>query len=190
MDADYKLYTDEIPYNTLIMWSNKLFYDTKWGFEGWTGYPKEPYRHWANYPSLTEPTVSAIWECIKPALVEDGLNLVPHKVVLNLYNHGDSSWLHRDGDNPNDWTVILFLNEHWDVNWGGDFALVKDRRILQAFSAVPGDFVVFRANILHGARPVSREAPYPRFGIAFQCTNDSNLSGLSELKISALRATL
>jgi hypothetical protein len=118
---------------------------------------------------------------------DDGVFIKPHRVIMNLYNHGDSSWLHKDSDDESDWTAIIFLNEHWDINWGGDFVLVENNEILAAFAATPGKYVLFKSNLLHGARPVTREAPIPRFGIAFQCKNDSNIQAISTPKVSPLR---
>lgn len=186
----YKEYRDEIPQNTLKTWSSTLMEGAHWQHIGWTGNPKEPLRHWAAYPPM-EGMVKQIWDFLNESLIEDGFSLRPDRVILNLYNHGDSSWLHKDSENENDWTVILFLNEYWALNWGGDFALADGKEIIQAFSPTPGKFICFRANTPHGARPVSREAPYPRFGIAFQCkVDDSNIQGLSQPKISPIRTAL
>lgn len=184
----YKEYRNELPINTVKQWSRTLMEEAKWEPVGWSGHAKEPYRHWAAYPDF-EGILKIIWAALEPSFREDGLLLTPERVILNLYNHGDSSWLHKDSDEK-DYTVIMFLNEEWDLNWGGDFVLVEDNELLAAFAATPGKFVVFESNILHAARPVSREAPYARFGLAFQCKYDSKLEGLSSSKISSISAPL
>lgn len=186
---NYKEYRNEIPLNTVIQWSRTLIDAADWKHIGATGHPGEPLRHWAAYPPL-EGVVKQLWDFINESLIEDGFNLVPQRTIMNLYNHGDSSWLHIDSKEENDWTVIAFLNERWDRNWGGDFCIFDDSEILVAFAATPGKFVVFKSTLDHGARPVSREAPYPRFGVAFQCKNDSNVNRLSHTKISSLPSTL
>lgn len=160
-----------------------------WQHMGWSGEAKEPYRHWACYPEF-DGVLKNIWDAINPAIQDEGVFIKPHRIIMNLYNHGDSSWLHKDSENEKDWTVIMFLNEYWNINWGGDFVLVEEDEILASFAATPGKFVLFKSNIYHAARPVSREAPYPRFGIAFQCINDSNISTLSQPKISPVRTPL
>lgn len=185
----YKEYRNEIPTNTLQTWARSLLDGADWRFIGHTGDPGEPLRHWAAYPEL-KGVVKQLWDFISVSLVEDGFTLKPERVILNLYNHGDSSWMHKDSENPEDYTVIVFLNEHWNINWGGDFVLVEDNEIIKSFAATPGKFVCFRANLLHGARPVSREAPYPRFGVAFQCKNDSNIQRLSKTKVSPICSSL
>lgn len=135
-----------------------------------------------------EGLLAQIWAFINESLQEDGIFVKPERVILNLYNHGDSSWLHKDSDNADDWTVILFLNTRWELNWGGDFALAEGSELIQAFAPTPGKFIAFRANVLHGARPVSREAPYARFGIAFQTKsiNDGKIKNISRIQSTTL----
>jgi hypothetical protein len=181
----YKEYRNEIPINTIKQWSRKLLEEAHWEPIGWSGEAREPYRHWASYPDY-DGVLKNIWNAISPSLEEDGFHLKPERVIMNLYNHGDSAWLHKDSDSPKDWTVIIFLNEAWPINWGGDFVLVEENEILASFASTPGKFVLFNANILHGCRPVSREAAYPRFGLAFQCKHDSNLQTVSQGKVSAI----
>lgn len=96
------------------------------------------------------------------------IDLKPDRVIVNAYNHGDSSWLHRDG---NCWTAIAYLNEHWDMNWGGETIFVEDGGdIIMSVFPTPGRVVLFDGKVLHGPRPVSREAPLPRLGVTFQCS--------------------
>lgn len=167
-------FKNEIPLNTLASWNNRIGDETSFKFEGWTGMPREPYRHWAAYPEFTG-VYNDIFECLNFSLLEEGLNLTPEKIIVNYYNHGDSSWLHRDCDKPGGWTVLLFANTIWDMNWGGDFVLIQDESIIKSFWPRPGDYIAFQSHILHGARPVSREAEFPRLGVVFQCTNQSKI---------------
>lgn len=185
----YKEYRNEIPLNTLKSFSRDLLDGAHWQHIGWTGNAREPYRHWASYPNM-EGTVKKLWDFVNDSLILDGLSLKPQRTILNLFDHGDSSWIHHDSEDPKDYTVVVFLNEHWDINWGGDFVLISGNEIIQAFAPTPGKFVVFQSNILHGARPVSREAPYPRFGVAFQCKNDSDIQRLSQITLSPVRTPL
>jgi hypothetical protein len=185
----YKEYRDEIPLNTLNKWSDIIMENADWKHVGWTGNPREPLRHWAAYPELTG-VLKQLWEFIDASIKEDGIFVKPSRTILNLYSHGDSSWMHKDSEVADDWTVIVFLNQHWDINWGGDFALVQDNEIIQSFAPTPGKFIAFKSNLLHAARPVSREAPYPRFGVAFQCINDQNIQRLSQPTVSPICTTL
>lgn len=184
----FKEYRNTISLNTLHEWYPTLMKGADWRFTGWTGNPSEPYRHWAAYPEGTTGLYKQIWDHVRERILqEDGIELRLERMILNSYNHGDSSWLHQDGTAEDDWTVVLFLNPHWDIKWGGDFVLVENNEIIHATAATPGKFILFKGSIEHAARPVSREAPYPRFGMAFQCKGGSNgLQESSFIKISGV----
>lgn len=169
---EYYEYRNEIPLNTLKVWRDQVLATAHFQPIGWTGLPKEPYRHWAAYPKNDE-LYKSIFECMNYSFKEDGFNLKPERTIVNMYNHGDSSWLHTDSEEGICWTAILFMNEYWNSNWGGDFVMVDSNgEILHAAAPTPGKFILFRGDILHGARPVSREAQFARMGVAFQCIND------------------
>lgn len=184
----YREYIGEVPLNTVKAWGSALQKNLPWDFVGWTGEVKEPYRHWAAYPDM-DGVVAQIWDALNFSFKADGFNLKPERVIANLFNHGDSSWLHRDCDSNTAWTAILYLNEFWDLNWAGHTVLVENNEVIKAFAPTPGKFILFKSNMLHGATPVSREAPYPRLGLTFQCeTDDSNLQRLSKIEVPDLPA--
>jgi len=138
-----------------------------WSHIGWTGDLSEPYRHWAKYPAF-KGTYRAIWDFVEPDLHIRGLR--PDKVIVNAYNHGDSSWLHKDSEESKHWTLIVYMNDSWDMNWGGETILVGDGGdIIHSVFPFPGRALLFDGRILHGPRSVSREAPFPRLGVTFQC---------------------
>ena len=171
METRYREYIGEIPINTVKEWQSAVMNSTKWQPSGWSGDPKEPFRHWTSYASDAE-VYSAIWNCINESFKEDGFRLKVDRIISNLYNHGDSSWLHIDNENPSAWTAIIYLNDFWDLNWGGETVIVENNEILKCFAPTPGKFILFKSNLLHGPRPVSREAPYSRLGVTFQCLNN------------------
>lgn len=173
-NTDYFEYRNELPLNTLKSWRDTILSTAQFSHTGWTGAPKEPFRHWCYAPECVG-IYKEIFECLNESFKDEGFNLTPVSLLLNVYNHGDSSWLHRDNEDSKFWTALLFLNEYWDINWGGDFVLVKDNEIYKSCAPTPGKFVLFQGNILHGARPVSREAQFPRIGLAIQCINSSKI---------------
>ncbi len=162
---NWQQFDNEIPLNTIRAWSTEILDNSPWTFSGWTGIPQEPYRHWSHCPELVG-IYKQIWDCVKQP------NLKSDRILVNLYNHGDSSWVHKDSDNPKDKTILVFLNEYWDINWGGEFALFENNDLVKAFTPKPGRYIVFNSNMDHGARPVSREASFPRLAVAFQCKYD------------------
>lgn len=167
-------YRNEIPLNTLKSWREQILATAKFKPEGWTGLAREPFRHWAAYPDFNG-VYEEIFSCLNESFKQDGFNLEPERAIVNMYNHGDSSWVHKDTTESNAWTILLFMNEYWKIDWAGDFVLIKDNEITNAVAPTPGKFILFQANILHGARPVSREAEFSRMGLAIQCTNRSKI---------------
>ena len=174
--TDYKIYDNEIPLNTVKTWEEVLMKDISWKPVGWSGDAREPYRHWAAYP-VFEGDIKSIWQSLDYSFKEDGYNLKPERVVTNLFGFGDSSWVHRDTDRSGEFTVLIYLNDFWDINWGGFTMLVDDQYdLIKAVKPMPGRFIMFPSDMIHGAAPVSREAPYPRFSLVYQCKRDKNLS--------------
>ena len=166
----WEQYDGEIPLNTVRAWSVEILENTPWTFSGWTGNPKEPYRHWS-YCAELEGLYKQIWLSMKPSFP----HLKPDRILVNLFNHGDSSWTHKDSEKSSDRTVLIFLNDYWNIDWGGELGLFENEELVKAFTPKPGRYVLFNSNMVHGARPVSREAPYPRLAIAYQCSDDSKL---------------
>lgn len=163
------------PLNTIKSWREEILSTAVFKHEGWSGAPKEPYRHWCYFPRDNDLLYSDIFKCVNESFKEDGFDLKLDRTIVNIYNHGDSSWLHTDSTSDLAWTSVVFLNEYWNLNWGGELVLVEDNEILKAWTPMPGKVTLFRGNILHGPRPVSREAEFPRIGLAFQCTNSSRM---------------
>lgn len=138
-----------------------------WQHSGWSGDFAEPYRHWCKYPEF-QGVYKEIWDFIEPEFDIKGLK--PERVIVNAYNHGDSSWTHCDSEKPDNWTAIIYLNDVWDINWGGETSLFGiGGDIILSVLPTPGRVILFDGRILHGPRPVSREAPFPRLGVTFQC---------------------
>ena len=157
--------------NTVKHFSNHIMEskdNEPWKHTGWTGDFGEPFRHWCKYPEFAG-IYREIWDSIEPEF-EDRPPIRPERVVVNGYNHGDSSWLHKDAISSGHWTAVVYLNESWDMNWGGETILVRDGGdIIHSAFPFPGRVILFDGRVLHGPRPVSREAPFPRLGVAFQC---------------------
>lgn len=159
-----------VPLNTLRHWNRIIMENADgefWSHEGWSGEPAEPYRHWCKFPAL-KGVYSEIWHFIEPDLDIRGLH--PERLIVNAYNHGDSSWVHTDSDKPNHWTVIVYLNDVWDINWGGETIFIQNGgEFTHCVSPTPGRVVLFDGRIPHGPRAVTREAPLPRLGLTYQC---------------------
>lgn len=171
-----EIYEYKLPLNTIKVWREEILSNTKFEFIGWTGDSREPYRHWAAYPDISE-FYNTVFNCLHVDFNLEGLDLVLDRIIVNTYNHGDSSWIHSDGKTG--YTSVLFLNEYWNPNWGGDFSIFSEQNeIIYSTLPTPGKFILFPSSERHAARPVSREAEFPRLAVAFQCTERSKKQNL------------
>ena len=88
-----------------------------------------------------------------------------HRVYINGYTYGTDGYLHRDDpffkdegpSSPYAETLILYLNEEWDANWGGETSIFTDQKEIQR-SILPkfGRLLIFDGQKLHASRPLSR----------------------------------
>lgn len=187
MKPFFHTWSDVIPLNTVNEWYNVIWNNADWKFKGKTGYARESLRHWCSSVNSdifhyknefelcdVERVVLDMWSCVKVFIDDVKPNLVPFKCIMNAYNFGDSSWIHTDCDQGETITCIVYINPFWDINWGGETFLVNDAKdtILEAVYPKPGRFILFDGRVLHGARPLSREAHIPRVGVTFQCRTE------------------
>jgi len=146
---------------------------SRWSFTGKVGYPDEPFRHWACQTVVDKYTRDKCMEVFNDKLryileKEAGHGLDMFSILVNQFNHGDSSWLHKDISA--DYTCILYLNPEWNINWGGFTIFTNEDKDIINFTSYPkcGTFVFFDSSILHGATAVGREAKVPRMAITYQ----------------------
>ena len=161
--SDIKIYdSNPIP---VEKYYHELMSNIHWTHSGKSGIPSEKFKHWSNATSKNNPIIKEIWNEVQRQIP---IELTPTNILLNLYNHGDSSHTHIDST---EWTIIVYMNPTWDINWGGYTVFMNKSvdKIIYAVYPKPGSFVMFKSNILHKPTAVERETPYPRFGLTFQC---------------------
>lgn len=185
---DCHIWSDTIPINAIREWYDYVTEHVHWTYGGQSGDKREPYRIWNHeLPPHSmqiftddcmertglEDCMFEIWEILKRHTDTLVPGLIPCKVLINAFSFGDSSWIHRDSDSPDEpvYTCNIYLNPFWDMNWGGETVIINDARdtILHSIYPKAGRIVLFDGRKLHGARPLSREAPMPRVSITFQC---------------------
>lgn len=92
-----------------------------------------------------------------------------YRSYINMSHYGDMEYPHKDcSDEENDITIVYYVNESWDYNWGGEtiFYHEKDSRILVL--PTPGRFVLFHGNIEHMGSVPTRECTVSRFSFALK----------------------
>ena len=95
------------------------------------------------------------------------------RVWINVQTFGDEGDLHRDFPIEFKATAraaILYLQDQWDVAWGGDLALFDDQNEISSCIRVkPNRLVLFNGCQTHSARPISRFCTEPRRSLVFAC---------------------
>lgn len=98
--------------------------------------------------------------------------LVGHTLVrcyANAHAFGSEGSLHTDSTSANSFTAIYYPHEKWFPNWAGETILFDDDNdILAAIYPRPNRLAVFRGNIPHVARGVSRVCPVLRVTLMFK----------------------
>jgi hypothetical protein len=137
---------------------------------GWIAHPEnDPHGHWnrdfanagafnlADISDRIQGTIKECWEYAKPHLD----NNILIRCYMNGHTYGTDGYFHMDslGDNTrtNEYTVVIYLNDKWDLDWGGETIFAENDEII--FSSIPkrNRAVIFNGNIPHCARGVSRK---------------------------------
>ena len=97
---------------------------------------------------------------------EHGFSIPTEKISTigcNAQRKGNISQFHEDADEngAHSWSIVGFLTPQWDPSWGGDLQ-IEDKTVTYQ----PGDFVVYRSNLLHDALPIKVDTPFWRVTVA------------------------
>ena len=98
------------------------------------------------------------------------LNYFLERAYVNYSVSSNVDRLHTDAYRENEYTILIYANKYWDLDWGGE-TLFYDSitlEIITAVKPVPGRIVLFKGNIPHSARPPQIHCPYPRYTIALK----------------------
>ena len=103
------------------------------------------------------------------------------KIHVNGQTMGQLSSFHKDSLWDDVWTVVLFTNDDWNVNYGGEFTLYNPAIAqYQSVSYIPNSAVVFPSNWDHkGACPLVPQAGL-RTSLAITYCKSSDLEVFSK----------
>jgi SM-20-related protein len=89
------------------------------------------------------------------------------RIYANFNLHGDVQMAHDDGDK---WTILAFLNNEWNEDWGGEFLLYADKTtdLSLAIPVKPGRVIVFDGKILHRGGVPNKLCFEPRITLAIK----------------------
>jgi 2OG-Fe(II) oxygenase superfamily len=137
--------------------------------------------------------VKKLWEIIKERA---GLDRALLRVYVNGYTYGTDGYAHIDdvwikkkfGEDALSETTVVYLNENWHVDWGGETVMFDAEGDVTA-SVVPryGRIFSFDSNILHTARPVSRACTVLRKVIVFKTVDKKAVNDKVTILFNAYR---
>lgn len=95
----------------------------------------------------------------------------------DAYYHVDDNWItNKHGDVLTE-TIIVYLNDEWQADWGGETSILNDENEIET-SILPkkNRALIFNSNKLHSARPLSRICPELRTVLVFKTIDHSCIS--------------
>ena len=110
-----------------------------------------------------EDLCKALYEALTKVCKVPTYESLPN-VYTNLLRSGDRPKAHVDNVSPKNRTVMFYLNDEWNRDWGGEtiFYDLNDE-ITKAVLPKPGRVVSFDGRIPHSARPPLTAAHRPRY---------------------------
>lgn len=89
------------------------------------------------------------------------------RVNTNIQFFGQNSSFHKDSSTESVWTLIIFCNETWNINWGGEFVIENGEGNYSYVSYLPNNGVLIPAWLEHQGLPPGRLCNLPRISVAF-----------------------
>ena len=119
------------------------------------------------------PTVFLdVWSIVNKEFF--GNKAVLTRCYANRYTYGTEGYIHTDTERAQDQTCVVYMNDEWDPNWGGEtsFYTADKSEIIKSVLPLYGRTAVFPGNIPHCARGVTRICPKVRTTLMFKVSID------------------
>lgn len=154
-----------------------------WSY-GWPSNKDMPYGHWnadftrtsKNNPtdvsSMLPPELLVIWHKINTEFFNEQAKLI--RCYANRHTFGTEGYIHTDTQRKEDQTCIVYMDEEWKADWGGETVFYNKEvtEIVKAVIPKFGQVVVFAGDIPHCAKPISRICSKVRTTLMFKVTID------------------
>lgn len=98
-----------------------------------------------------------VWHKVNNAFFNGEGTLV--RCYANRHTYGTEGYIHTDTERVADRTCVIYLNEEWDANWGGETAFFTPDKSDIIASVLPrfGRVAIFDGNVPHCARALTKE---------------------------------
>jgi SM-20-related protein len=169
--------------------------NARWSY-GWKSHTDKPYGHWnvditktdKNNPTDVSdrlaPPFAAVWAELNKALFNNEAKVT--RCYSNRHTYGTEGYIHTDTEREGDLTCVVYMNEQWDADWGGETTFYSPDKsmIINAILPKYGRVVIFPGTIHHCARALTRICPEVRTTLMFKITIDPAMLYSSEAKLS------
>jgi SM-20-related protein len=115
----------------------------------------------------TSPMLFAFWTYLRRTLLKER-TLV--RCYANAQAYGSDGTIHTDSKKDESYTAVYYPHAEWHPSWGGDTVIFNADKsdIVAAVYPKPNRLLVFKGNIPHVARGVSRICPELRITLMFK----------------------
>ena len=112
-----------------------------WSY-GWPSNDKYPFGHWNVDISKTgssNPTeikhrlpeyFKLLWDDVNKEFFNSKATLV--RCYANRHTFGTEGYIHTDTNRKEDQTIVIYMDEHWNYEWGGETAFYENGEIIKA----------------------------------------------------------
>jgi hypothetical protein len=175
-------YTNVLPL-PIVSEINDLIKQRGWNY-GWKSNNNVEFGHWnVNFveamrengidtsDQLTGPLARA-WTYITTAHLPNHTLL---RCYANGHTYGVEGYPHTDSIRPADKTLILYMNDGWQKNWGGETLIYDGDDIVRAEIPRMNKGLLFPGSMLHTSRGVTRVCPTLRVSVMFKVVHNDDV---------------
>ena len=151
---------------------------SKWSY-GWRSSFNVGYGHWnidftdaiiengLDVSDKLPPELYQAWQHLQSTFLPD------HRLVrcyTNGHTYGIEGYSHRDSNRSGEKTLVVYLNQSWNRDWGGETLIYDNDDIIHAEIPKYNTGLLFPGNLYHVARGVTRVCPELRMTLMFKVT--------------------
>ena len=156
----------------------------KWGYLSHKAQTRRSIPHWSiffggptkvgqpcyNCENELNGVILDVWKDVKPYLDPEDVLI---RCYANAQTCGQDQRVHTDDSANTSKTIIVYVNENWGVDNGGETILWDPERRLITHSVLPKfkSILGFPGTVWHGVRPVSQYADDLRMTLMFKTRN-------------------
>jgi SM-20-related protein len=172
-----------------------------WSY-GWRSNTDIKYGHWNYDITNTDKNNPTDASDRLPDMFKEVWNSLNEKVFLdkaivtrcyaNRHTFGTEGYIHTDTKRLEDFTVVIYMDEHWEADYGGETVFYDKDKTIIVNAVLPkyGRVVIFPGNMPHRASPLSRTYDGVRTTLMFKVSIDPKALYESETLLNQFLADI